>query len=56
MGLMNDRAKFIAIDGIHEAVIHEGFVSLKMNDVKSIEKTEDFFFLNIRFTTLCQVC
>lgn len=46
MGLMNDRAKFIAIDGIHEAVIHEGFVSLKMNDVKSIEKTEDFFFLN----------
>lgn len=46
MGLINDRAKFIAIDGLHEAVIHEGFVSLKMNDVKSIEKTDDFFFLN----------
>lgn len=46
MGLINDRAKFIAIDGLHEAVIHEGFVSLKMNDVKSIEKTEDFFFVN----------
>lgn len=46
MGLINDRAKFIAIDGIHEAVIHEGFVSLKMNDVKSIEKTDDYFFVN----------
>lgn len=46
MGLINDRAKFIAIDGLHEAVIHEGFVSLKMNDVKSIEKTDDYFFVN----------
>lgn len=46
LGVINDRAKFIAIDGIHDAVIHEGFVSLKMNDVKSIEKTDDYFFLN----------
>lgn len=46
MGLINDRSKFIAIDGLHEAVIHDGFVSLKMNDVKSIEKGENFFFLN----------
>lgn len=46
IGVINDRAKFIAIDGVHEAVIHEGFVSLKMNDVKSIEKNEDHFYLN----------
>lgn len=46
IGLINDRAKFIAIDGLHEAVIHDGFVSLKMNDVKSIEKTDDFYFVN----------
>lgn len=46
MGLINDRTKFIAIDGVHEAVIHEGFVSLKMNDVKSIENNGDHYFLN----------
>lgn len=46
MGLINDRAKFIAIDGIHEAVIHEGFVSLKMNDVKNIETGSDYYYLN----------
>jgi len=46
MGLINDRTKFIAIDGVHEAVIHDGFVSLKMNDVKSIESNSDHYFLN----------
>jgi len=46
LGLINDRTKFIAIDGLHEAVIHEGFVSLKMNDVKSIENNGDHYFLN----------
>lgn len=46
MGLINDRTKFIAIDGVHEAVIHDGFVSLKMNDVKSIENNGDHYFLN----------
>lgn len=46
MGLINDRTKFIAIDGVHEAVIHDGFVSLKMNDVKSIESNGDHYFLN----------
>lgn len=46
LGVINDRAKFIAIDGLHEAVIHEGFVSLKMNDVKNIEKTDNYFYLN----------
>lgn len=46
MGLINDRTKFIAIDGVHEAVIHDGFVSLKMNDVKSIENNGDHYYLN----------
>ncbi|MBK7667025.1 MAG: diaminopimelate epimerase [Sphingobacteriaceae bacterium] len=47
LGLINDKARFIAIDGLHEATISGvNQVSLKMNDVKSIESGDDFFFLN----------
>lgn len=46
LGIIDHKARFIAIDGIHEAVISDGIVSLKMNDVKSIEKGENYFFLN----------
>ncbi len=47
LGLIKDKAKFIAIDGVHEASISGvNQVSLKMNDVKSIEVGDDFFYLN----------
>jgi diaminopimelate epimerase len=47
LGLIQDKAKFSAIDGAHEATINsEGIVALKMQDVKNIELGEDFFYLN----------
>ena len=47
LGLINDTAKFMAVDGVHEATISEqNHVSLKMNDVKSIEVGDEFFYLN----------
>ena len=47
LGLISDKAKFIAVDGVHEATISGvNNVSLKMNDVKSIEAGDDFFYLN----------
>ena len=47
LGIITDSAKFLAIDGVHEATINEqNYVSLKMNDVKSVESGADFFYLN----------
>ncbi len=47
LGIVNESAKFMAIDGIHESIIHEnGEVSLKMKDVKSIEQNTNHFFLD----------
>ena len=46
LGLVKNSARFTAIDGVHDARIEEGIVSLKMQDVKSISKEEDFLFLN----------
>jgi len=46
LGMISDKAKFLAIDGVHEALIHGAKVSLKMNDVKEIEKGDNFFYLN----------
>lgn len=47
LGVVTEKARFIATDGPHEAIILEdGTVSLKMQDVKGIEKGSDFFFLN----------
>jgi len=47
LGLVNNTARFLAIDGMHEAVIgDDGVVSLKMNDVKQIESGADYFFLD----------
>lgn len=46
LGIIHDHCKFLAIDGIHEAVIHDRIVSLKMNDVKNIEKGDNFYYLN----------
>jgi diaminopimelate epimerase len=46
LGLVEDRAKFIAIDGPHESNIDGEMVSLKMQDVKDIELGDDYFYLN----------
>ena len=46
LGIINDSARFTAIDGIHEATIDNGIVSLKMQDVSDISINEDFSFLN----------
>ncbi|WP_372751975.1 diaminopimelate epimerase [Labilibaculum sp.] len=50
LGVVSQQAKFIAIDGEHEAKIEENTdgiqVSLKMIDVDAVEQGEDFFYLN----------
>ena len=47
LGLIQEKCRFIAIDGPHDALISaDGIVSLKMQDVKDIEFNEDFIFLN----------
>ncbi len=47
LGVIKDKARFLAIDGTHEAIINkDGTVSLKMNDVKNIETGKDHFFLD----------
>lgn len=46
LGIINTEAKFLAIDGIHEAKIDTDLVSLKMNDVRQVEVGENYFYLN----------
>ncbi|SDR99118.1 diaminopimelate epimerase [Gramella sp. MAR_2010_147] len=44
--IIKNTARFTAIDGVHEASIKEGVVSLKMQNVKEISENEDFTFLD----------
>ncbi len=46
LGIINQKTSFEAIDGIHEATINKGIVSLKMNDVNSIQMEDSHAFLN----------
>lgn len=46
LGIIKKDAHFIAIDGEHIAKINDEWVSLKMNDVSTIEVGDDFFFLD----------
>jgi diaminopimelate epimerase len=47
LGLIDRRAEFMAADGRHEATIgDDGEVSLRMNDVRNIEKGDGFFFVD----------
>ena len=43
LGIVTTHAKFLAIDGIHEAKIDNDWVSLKMNDVREVEAGEGYF-------------
>jgi diaminopimelate epimerase len=47
LGVIGDKARFLAADGPHEALIDEyGIVSLKMQDVKQVENGSDYFYLD----------
>jgi diaminopimelate epimerase len=46
LGIITTHAKFLAIDGVHDAKIDNEWVSLKMNDVRQVEVGEDYFYLN----------
>lgn len=46
LGIIGTEARFLAVDGMHEAKISEEQVSLKMNDVRQLEVGDDFFYLN----------
>ena len=46
LGVIEDKATFMAIDGIHEAKIEGAIVHLKMQEVKEIEKGEGYYYLD----------
>lgn len=48
LGLIRDTTRFIAVDGPHEATLHQDgkWISLKMADVKKIEQVGHDFVLN----------
>jgi len=50
LGIISDSAKFIAVDGEHEAKVkhnkNELLISLQMQNISEIEIGEDYFFLN----------
>lgn len=46
LGLVQEETSFIAIDGVHRAVIRQGIVSLEMQDVASIRHYEAHSELN----------
>ena len=46
LGLVKDKAFFLAIDGEHEALVKQGFISLKMNNVSKIEMGSNYCYLN----------
>lgn len=46
LGIISSEATFEAVDGVHEASINGDQVSLKMNNVSEISRTEDFAFLD----------
>lgn len=46
LGIIKNSARFLAVDGPHEAVIKEGIISLKMQNVDTVSENEGFLFLN----------
>ena len=46
LGLVKEKAQFVAIDGEHIALVKQDFISLKMNDVNGVELNTEFSFLN----------
>jgi len=46
LGIIKDTARFEAIDGLHEATINNDIVSLKMQDVLTVENHASHVFLD----------
>lgn len=46
LGIINEEARFTAIDGPHEAVISKDIVSLKMQNVQKVLEEDDYLFLD----------
>lgn len=46
LGIVKTTTRFRAVDGIHEAEIKGDLIALKMNDISSFEKGENFFCID----------
>ncbi|MCW9037853.1 diaminopimelate epimerase, partial [Altibacter sp.] len=46
LGIIDSKAEFEAVDGMHEATVEGDLVSLKMNNVTAVSRSEDFVFLD----------
>ena len=46
LGMVGNSARFLAIDGPHDATIENGVVALKMGDVAAIERIGEDFWLD----------
>lgn len=46
LGIIDTKASFEAVDGMHQATINKGIVSLKMSDVDKVEVMETHAFLD----------
>ncbi len=47
LGIIEDKTRFLAIDGEHEAIVRpDGWIELKMTDVPDVESGTGFFYLN----------
>ena len=46
IGVIKNKTKFIAVDGIHYAKINNNLISLKMSDLNRIDKIDNDYFLN----------
>jgi len=47
IGLITDECEFLAVDGVHNAIINqEGDVELQMNSVKSVNALDSYYTLN----------
>jgi diaminopimelate epimerase len=46
LGLIDNKAKFVAMDGEHTAYINDGRVKVHMSDVSEVEIGEDYYYLN----------
>ncbi|WP_339832188.1 diaminopimelate epimerase [uncultured Altibacter sp.] len=46
LGIIDSKATFEAVDGMHEATIEGELVSLRMNDVHGVTLSQDFVFLD----------